>query len=68
MLRKINSLLSQSTSTSNTTAAMKQRPEIMIGNSKRSSDSAVDSSLSTDLPAPVRSANTVKLYVSYDSG
>lgn len=62
MLKKINSFLSASTGT---TSTKKSRPTITF---KRSSDSAVDNRLTTGLPQPVPSANTVKLYVSYDNG
>jgi len=66
MLKKINSILSQSSLTPTTTAASKkQGPQIIFSDGKRSSDSAASSA---GLLEPVRPSNTVKIYVSYDIG
>ena len=64
MLKKINSLLTQSSGTATNTAATKKpRPSISFADGRRSSVSAA-----AGLPVPVRSTNTIKLYVSYDNG
>jgi len=66
MLKKINSLLAPSSITAaNTAATKKHQPKITISDDKLHSD---DASLSAGLPRLVSSANTIKIYVSYDSG
>jgi len=69
MLKKINSLLTQSSiAAANSAAAKKQRPEITVTDVKLPSDDAADNGRTTWPPGLARSANTVKIYVSYDSG
>lgn len=67
MLKKINSFLTQSPIAAATLASSKkQRPE--LNDAKRSSDSAVDLGQLVNLPEPVQSSNSIKIYVSCDAG